>query len=193
MAHTARSTTVTPLTTYRSSLRRHAPNGLVNRIKEIAAHQANKVEGCFVVNPTTGSVQTNNAGGGAVDWNVNIEPGIITVGGVALHREKAADFDVSNAVKLAEVGESVAATIYAKNHLGTVTVEKILGAAAVTGAQIPPTDEAITAACAAGDSWIRVADIVYNRTGDAALTQAQDSTQRPNHTVNVGTGLDITV
>lgn len=190
MATTARSVTVTPLTTYPGSLRRNAPRGLVNRWREASAHHLNRAEGVYAIPPTTPSVQSGEPGA-QVDWNIDLTVGIAVVAGVALSVQPTADFDICHGSKKADIGQSVVAAIVAKNDAGTVSLVAVLGAAATTGNQVPPTDAEIATALGAGVAWIRLAHCTYNHTGDGTMTQSQNNAPRPLPGVTVHTGENI--
>lgn len=159
-----------------------AMRGLYERIK---AHEANRVHsGLLAGAPTTASDQAT--GTGAVDWNANISAGIVSVGGVIREFAAVADFDVyHDTSQLMADGKSAIAAIVAKNVAGTITCVSVVGTPATTGAQVAPTDAVITAAVGAANSWVKLAEVTLNRTGDKTVTQSEDNSPRPVLGVNV--------
>jgi len=147
----------------------------------------NRVEGILPSTPTSASTQ--GAGVGNTDWNVNLGQGFVTVDGVTKHYDAQADYDVHSGSLYTGLvsGYSAVAAIVAKNVTGTVSMVVVKGAAAATGAQLPPTAAAIQAAVGAGNKWVRICNLTLNRTGDATCTQAQDSAARPILGLSLGT------
>lgn len=189
----ARSVAITPTTAYKASMRNNAPNGLVNRIKMIAAHEANRVlSGFLVEDPTTPSSQAAGVGNTVV--NVNRSAGLAVVNGVVYYLAKTDDYALHTGSLYTGFanGQSAVITLCLKNVAGTVTLEIVKGAAALTGAQVAPSDATITAQVGAGNTWIKLAEITINRTGDETMTQSIDNGKRPVLGVTVDTSFNIT-
>jgi hypothetical protein len=138
--------------------------------------------GLMAAEPSTPSAQLT--GTGNTDWNVNIDKGVVEVGGV--RKEFAAQEDVNvhtgSFITGLVSGASVVAALVAKKVDGTISLASVLGTPATTDAQVAPTDAEIEAALtdldADGDSWVRVADLTLNRTADTSVTQSEDNTVR---------------
>jgi hypothetical protein len=170
-------------------LRHHAPNGLIQRWNELCAHLKNHVQGLGAYDPTTPSVTAAEPGGVAT-LRCNLTSGLVLVDGVPLVIPTTADYAVSGGTKLCAVAQSVIISLVAKNNGGTMSLEKVVGTAAATGAQVPPDDAAVQAALGgAGIKWVRVADVTYNHTGDGTSTQSEDNTSRPVFGGNVSATL----
>jgi hypothetical protein len=171
---------------YQPSTTRHLPDVVAQMLQQARTHARNQVmTGLRTMDPTTPSVQLTGAGG-FIDWNIDLEGGMVVVGGVMVEISEVADFDVSHGSAVITNGQSIMAAIVAKNVTGTVTIDKVLGAAAATGDQVAPTDSAITAAV--GSSWVKLAEATVNRTGDLTVTQSQNNLLRPELAVTVDTG-----
>jgi len=132
------------------------------------------VNGGIVGAPTTPSSQLGEPGGFS-DWNVNISEAVVFVQGVIDTVPAEVDFDVASGVEVCNDGESVTGYVVAKEAGGVITFDKVLGAAAATGAEVPPNDAAIDAAVT-HNRWVKVARVTFNRTGDLTCTQAESLT-----------------
>ena len=169
----------------------HSSDKLIQEIEMIRYHEQNKViAGLRVGTPTTGSTQGSGAAG-ATDWNVNIEAGIVVVGGVAKDFAAQADYNVHTGSVypgLTAASKSAIAAIVCKNVSGTVTMVVVEGTVATTGSQVAPTDAEIQAAVGAGNAWVKIAEVTINRTADTAVTQSEDPTKRPLLGVNQDSG-----
>lgn len=152
----------------------------------------NHVEGCECETPTTGSTQATGATG-VTDWNVNLRAGVVIVGGVALNVADDADYDVHSGsiVTGLQSTYTVVAALVAKNVSGTVSLQVVLGTAALTagGTAVGPTDAVIQAAVGAANSWVKIAELTINRTADTTVTQSQDNSKRPMLGVGEDTGI----
>jgi hypothetical protein len=184
-----RSATTTNLTSYRASMRQHAPNGVVNRFQELITHFKNKAEGGLVTAPTTPSSQIT--GSGNTTWNVNISHLLACVDGHFQEVLAAADVAIHSGSKLLDSGQSCIAAIVAKYASATISIVAVKGAAATTGAQVAPTDGEINTGVSSVP-WVKLAEITLNRTADTTVTQSQDNCKRPALGINVGTSVDVT-
>jgi hypothetical protein len=135
-------------------------------------------EGLIASDPTTPSSQA--AGVGNTAWRVNISAGSCVVNSVDKTHTAQGDFAVHGGSLLLADGQSVYAWLVEKNVAGTVSTDVVKGAAATTGQQVAPTDAAVTTALGVS-TWIKLARLTLNRTGDAAVTQAQNMTFRQTH------------
>jgi len=163
----------------------HQLDKLLLDFEALRNHLKNQVLfGVQVGTPTTGSSQ--GAGVGNTDWNVNITAGMVVVDGVAAQLAAQVDYNVHTGSMYTNLhsGDSAIATILAQNSSGTVTMVVVKGTAAVTGSQVAPTDAEIQTALGAGVSWVKIAEVLLNRTGDATVTQSEDNTKRPLPAVN---------
>lgn len=122
--------------------------------------------------PTTPSTQAS--GTGATAWRVNVSAGRVWVGGKASSLLLANDTVVHSATMLLANGQSVYAWLVAKNVAGAISVVAVKGTPATTGAEVVPTDAAITTAC--GPYWVKLSRLHLSRTGDVTLVQTQDNT-----------------
>ncbi len=132
------------------------------------------VNGFDVFAPTTSSTQATGATG-ITAWRVDIGAGRAMVDGVAFADDATADFVIHSGTVLVVNGKSCVAAIIAKNVDGTVSIVAVKGAAALTGAQVAPTDTEIKAAIGPTVPWIKLAECTINRTGDTTVTQTQDN------------------
>lgn len=147
----------------------------------VTERAADSMIGGLVIPPTTPSVQDAAGGDNHTHWRVDVQAYIAEVGGVAFAQAAQADLLLCDGVLAAgalHVGDSVVCSIYLRNRAGTVTQQILMGTPAVTGLEVAPTDAQITAACAAGDIWMRIADCTINRTGDAVVTQSENNLVR---------------
>ncbi len=151
-------------------------------LKDVAGSKAEGsgiVEGMYAKDPTTGSSQAT--GTGNTDWNVDIGAGIVEVNAVPKDFAVAADFDIHSGSHVDAgftVGKSIVAAVVAKNVAGTVSMDKVIGAPATTGEEVPPTDAEIQAAVGAGNKWAKICECTLNRTGDTTVTESTDWTVR---------------
>lgn len=157
----------------------HQYDRLIQHLEQLRTYMQNHVEGIHAATPTTASDQLT--GTGNTDWNVNLSGGLAVVGGVAKHFDVQADYDVHSGSYYPSFanGSSAIATIVAKNDAGTVSLAVVKGAAAVTGSQVAPTDAEIQTSVGAGVSWVKVCELLLNRTADTTVTQSEDNTKRP--------------
>lgn len=164
----------------------HQTHAITNYFNAIKTHEANKVhEGGLAAAPTTASSQLTGAAG-VTEWRINMGLMLVAVGGVMA--EIAADADKvlhDTTVLLTAVGKSCKAAIVAKNVAGTVTVVAVKGLAADTADALLPTDANLQAAVGAGNAWVLLAECLITRSGDTAVTQAQNNLVRPQLGVNV--------
>jgi hypothetical protein len=170
---------VSPTRHLSPSVAAHNYDKFVQDMEVLRAHLRNHVEGVHAATPTTGSSQLT--GTGNTTWNVNLSAGLITVGGVALTRNVAADYSVHSGSYYTGFanGKSAIATIIAKNVAGTVSLAVVKGAAATTGSQVAPTDAECQTAAGAGNDFVKICELTLNRTGDTTVTESQDNTKRP--------------
>jgi len=156
----------------------HGTDTLHDVLKAVVDGQGFRAEGMLHTAPTTPSAQVTGAGN--TTWNVDIEAGVVLVGGVALDFGVQADFSIHAGSQFPSFddGDSAISTIVAKNVAGTITLEVVKGAAAVTGLQVAPTDAEITAQIGLGIDWTKLAECTLNRTGDTTVTQSQDNAKR---------------
>lgn len=163
-------------------------HAIANYFQAIKTHEANRIHASGVGSkaPTTPSTQLTGVGG-ITEWRVDIDPIVATVDGVIGQLAAASDLVIHNASVLLQIGESIMAAIVAKNVLGVITLEIVKGAAALTGSQVPASDSAIQAAVGAGNHWVKISELILNRTADTVLTQVEDNSARPILGVNVST------
>jgi hypothetical protein len=132
--------------------------------------------GLMAAAPTTPSTQATGTGNTA--WRVNLDKGVVVVGGV--RKEFAAEADrvlhSASFYTSLDSGDSAIVAIVAKKAAnGAVTLVNVKGAAAVTGLQVAHTDAQIQAAVGAGLDWVKVCECTLNRTADTTVTQTQDN------------------
>jgi hypothetical protein len=142
----------------------------------------NKVDGAFVVAPTTPSTQAT--GTGAFDYNVNILDGLYVVCGEIKQQDLVANYDVDhgstgNAILI--VGESVvySLVVFLNSFDGIVYLKALRGTIAVTANVLPLTDAEIEAMLGVDTQWFRLADCQVNRPSDTACTQTYNNKVRP--------------
>jgi hypothetical protein len=182
----SRSATSAATRPYKQSTSLHLPDAAALAFQQARTHDRNRtLGGVRLLEPTTPSSQLTGAGG-FLTWNVDLEAGFVTVGGVLAEIAEVGDLALNTGAALVTNGQSCIAAVVAKNVGGTVSIDKVLGAAAATGAQVAPNDAAITAVV--GASWIKLAECLINRTGDTTVTQSQNNLVRPALAVNVDTG-----
>jgi hypothetical protein len=155
-------------------------DAVVEGLYKVLVHERNRVHtGLLCGNPTTPSVQLTGAGG-FIDWNVDLEGGMVTVNGTAYELAEVADVDMAHGVAVVTNGQSCIAAVIVDD---TGVLRVVLGTAAVTANVRPVTDAAITAAVlsalGAGHEWVKIAECTVNRTGDLTLTQSQSNLLRP--------------
>ena len=135
---------------------------------------------------------TLEANKGATTWRINHSHIRAVVDGVVFEKVAHADYSIhatTGISRMTRTGYSVEAAIVIKNVAGMVSLEVVEGRADVTAAAVPPTDAEITAACGAGDEWVKFAELLLTRTGDTTVTQAQDNTTRPVLGLNTPYGI----
>lgn len=154
-------------------------------MEELRAHEANRVlDGLQAGTPTTASSQLTGATG-VTEWRINLDKGLVTVGGVIAEIAAAADTVIHDTTVLVTNGQSCVARVVAKKVSGTITVVTVKGTPATTGSQVAPTDTVVQAAVGSGNDWVELAQCTLNRTGDTTVTQTQNNTYRPVLGVNV--------
>jgi hypothetical protein len=134
------------------------------------------VSGLVVGVPTTPSAQL--AGTGATSWRVNLALGRYYVGGRGFDTAGLVDFPVHSATCLLANGQSVYAFLVAFAVGGAGSIVAVKGTPALTGAEVVPSDAAITAAVGTS-RWIKLSKLRLSRTGDLVLAQTQDNTVAP--------------
>jgi hypothetical protein len=154
---------------------------------ELPGVSPGRLQGLMASTPTTASTQATGAGG-VTAWRVNYSTGLVmlvspTAGQVLAEMPAVADLVLQNAGGLVTAGQSVIASIYAKQVAGVTTIGFVMGAAAATGTQVAPTDGQLQAAAGAANPFIRIADCTLNRTGDLTLTQSQNNAARPQYSL----------
>ena len=96
-----------------------------------------------------------------------------------------ADYDVAHA----GTGSALLTSLYSRVYTivayvnpadGLPALRVIVGVAALTPAQVAPTDAAIDAEFADAVPWYRIAEVTINRTGDTTVTQSQVNSVRPS-------------
>lgn len=148
-------------------------------LKALSYGFKNKVaNGLMAKAPTNASTQVS--GTGNTVWRVDLDKGVVVVGGTA--KEFAAEADrvlhTGSLYTSLESGDSAIVTIVAKKAAdGTVTLVNVKGAAAVTGSQVAPTAAEIQVAVGEGLDWVKVAECTINRTADTTVTQTQDNSK----------------
>lgn len=150
-------------------------DSLYDLLKALARGFQNTVAGgLMAAAPTTPSTQVTGAG--ATSWRVNLDKGVVVVGGVAKEFAAEADRVIHSATQLVTNGQScVAAIVAKKSAAGAVTLINVKGPAATTASVRSPTDAEIQAAVGAGLDWVKVAECTINRTADTTVTQSQDN------------------
>jgi hypothetical protein len=152
--------------------------GLAGILRDIADDLAAETSsnGLVCLPPTSGSTQATGAGG-AMDWQVDITAGFVVVNSVEQAFAIQADFDVFSGASPIVDGNSIVGALVASEAAGSVALEVVLGASAVTGSEVAPTDAEITAGV--GHSrWVKIAELTINRTGDTTVTQSQANAAR---------------
>jgi hypothetical protein len=167
----------------------HQTHALARYLGELAIHEKNKVvSGGIATDPTTPSSQLT--GTGNTTWNVNHSLVEALVEGVLAELAAGDDLAIHSGSYLTGFanGTSCVAALVVKNDSGTLSVASVKGTPATTGSQKPPTDAEIQTALGAGVSWIRLADLTINRTGDTTVTESQNNQVRPLLGMTVATG-----
>lgn len=136
------------------------------------------LNGLLSTAPTTASTQATGTGNTA--WNVNVDKGVLYVGGKEAELAATTDLHVHSGSQLVTNGQSCEAALVCYLNAGNPTLLAVKGAAAATGSQVAPTDAAISTAVDAAASgknvdWVKVAHLTINRTGDTTVTQSQDN------------------
>ncbi len=146
---------------------------VVNKMNQLETGKANNVlvDGGVVKDPTTPSSQLTGAA--ATTWNVDVEALTAIVNSVNGQVAVAADEAIHDTTELVEDGESCYAYALLSESGGTIALEYVKGAAAVTGLQVAPTDAEILAGVT-GTNWVKLALCLINRTADTTVTQTQD-------------------
>lgn len=154
---------------------------IIEDLDRLAFYEDNRVIGMRTKPPTNASTQLTGAG--ATDWNVDMEPGEVRLGGVRKVFELQVDFAVHAATQVPGLDalDTVVSAIICENIGGTLTLKTVHGSAATTasGAAVGPTDAQVVAALAtATNDWIKVCELTINRTADTTVTQSQDNSKR---------------
>lgn len=168
------------------------PDLMMRLWEEMRVHQANQVlPGTgFLATPTTPSAQASGVGN--TTWNVNLPDIMVVVDGLQKKIAAAADHSIHGGSFLTGFtsGKSCVARLVVKKDGTSLSVVSVKGTPATTGAEIPCSDEVVTAACGAGKPWVEFAQATLNRTGDATVTEALLDI-RPVWGQNVGLSLDL--
>ncbi len=146
---------------------------------QIQENTARNVQGGLASAPTTPSTQATGAG--ITVWRVNLSHIIAMIGGNTFEQVATADYvihDTTQYPSLDSLDSAVASLVLKRAANGTITLIVVKGAAAVTPAQVAPTDAEIQTAVGAGLQWLRLADCTINRTADTTVTQSQDNKVR---------------
>ncbi len=178
---------VTPTRRVNPSTMANAIDKLITEQESLRAHFRNRVLDGIASTPTNASTQASGVGN--TDWNVNLSAILVTVDGVSQHFVPQADYDVHSGSLLTGLADtySVRAALVAKNVAGTVSLAVVKGTAALTAAVVAPTDAEIQSGVAAGNAWVKIAELTINRTGDVTVTQNEDNGKRPIPGVNIDT------
>jgi len=128
--------------------------------------------GGLVTAPTSASSQLTGASG-VTEWRVDVSACEAIVNSVDAVVAASADEVIHDTTNLLDaVGKSCYAAVVLAESGGTVAIDTVKGAAALTAAAVAPTDAQITAGVGHAN-WIRLAVCLLNRTGDTAVTQSQ--------------------
>jgi hypothetical protein len=178
------SATIEVTTTQPSQLEQMAQAVFQNLKALREAHRNQILAGAGLAAPTTPSSQLTASGN--TTWNVNISALLALVGGALGDLAAQTDLAIHSASWLTGLtsGKSCVAAIVLKNVTGTVTCVAVKGTPATTGSQVAPSDTVIQAAVGAGVPWIVIGYSTLNRTGDTAVTEAEDNSYRPLLGVN---------
>lgn len=156
-----------------------APRVITNA-DALASYLRNSVQaGLLAGAPTAAST---HADGGAYDFNVDIEPGLVKVNNVLKEFAAQVDFDIDNGAEspLSAAKPDIIYTVVAAEANGVVTMVPVAGAAAAADAAAAPTTAAITAAVGHAN-WIRLFNTKISRTGASAISQTYDNSVRPSY------------
>lgn len=156
-----------------------APRVITNA-DALASFLRNSVQaGLLAGAPTTAST---HADGGAYDFNVDIEPGLVKVNNVLKEFAAQVDFDIDNGAEspISSSATDIIYTVVAAEEDGNITLEVVAGAAAGSEEVTPPTDEDISTEVG-HDNWIRLFNTRLHRTAAAACTQTYDNSVRPSY------------
>ncbi|WP_461369626.1 DUF2190 family protein [Candidatus Darwinibacter acetoxidans] len=156
-----------------------APRVITNA-DALASYLRNSVQaGLLAGAPTTPST---HADGGAYDFNVDIEPGLVKVNNVLKEFAAQVDFDIDNGAEspLSAAKPDIIYTVVAAEANGVVTMVPVAGVAAAADAAAAPTTAAITAAVE-HTNWIRLFNTKISRTGASAISQTYDNSVRPSY------------
>lgn len=150
---------------------------VVNKMNQLEVGKLNNVlvDGGVVKAPTNASTQLTGAG--VTEWRVDVEALTAIVNSVNGQVAIAADEVIHDTTELVEDGESCYAYALLSENAGTIALEYVKGAAAVTGLQVAPTDAEVLAGVT-GTNWVKLALCLINRTGDTTVTQSQDLSVR---------------
>jgi hypothetical protein len=146
--------------------------------KAVVALGADKIlTGGLVGAPTNASTQAT--GSGATAWRVNVAALLAQVDGALKELVAQADVVIHSATQLVTNGQSCIATVVLKIAAdGTASIVTAKGAAATTGSQVAPTAAAVQTAVGAGLSYLELAEVTLNRTGDTTVTETYNNTKR---------------
>ena len=156
-----------------------APRVITNA-DALASYLRNSVQaGLLAGAPTTAST---HADGGAYDFNVDIEPGLVKVNNVLKEFAVQADFDIAHGVAspISEAKPDIIYTVVAAEANGVVTMVPVAGAAAAADAAAAPTTAAISTEVG-HDNWIKLFNTKISRTGASAISQTYDNSVRPSY------------
>ena len=156
-----------------------APRVITNA-DALASFLRNSVQaGLLAGAPTTAST---HADGGAYDFNVDIEPGLVKVNNVLKEFAAQVDFDIDNGAEspISSSATDIIYTVVAAEEDGNITLEVVAGAAAGSEEVAPPTDEDISTEVG-HDNWIKLFNTKISRTGASAISQTYDNSVRPSY------------
>lgn len=162
------------------------PNALAQLVRILRDHFNNCVAGGVIepTAPTTASTQATGASGVTV-VRVNLPAFTVVVDGVQKSFTAEADRVLHDTTVYTGVdsstltsGKSAIITIVAKNASGTVSLVNVKGGTATTGSQVEATDAQIDTAVSSVE-WVKVCEVLINRTGDTTITQSQDGQDAP--------------
>ena len=156
-----------------------APRVITNA-DALASFLRNSVQaGLLAGAPTAAST---HADGGAYDFNVDIEPGLVKVNNVLKEFAAQVDFDIDNGAEspISSSATDIIYTVVAAEEDGNITLEVVAGAAAGSEDVKPPTDEDISTEVG-HDNWIKLFNTKISRTGASAISQTYDNSVRPSY------------
>lgn len=147
------------------------------RLNAVTTYLATHVDGVFI---TDGGTTQASGAGTAPNIDLDNSAGLAFVNGTAAQLDAAADFDStagSGVAWGATSGKAVVGAVVYDADAGALDV--VLGTVAATADVEAPDDDAIDTALG-HESWVRVADVTFTRTGDTTITVAVDHTVRPS-------------